>query len=76
MNGAFGFLMKESRSLQEVHVVCNAKAHGLIRMAKLLAMRLQQTHWMFFQMNTKKLTIELIAKEGTVHKKCLRSWKV
>ena len=43
MNGAFGFLMKESRSLQEVHVVCNAKAHGLIRKAKLLAVRLQQT---------------------------------
>ena len=39
VNGAFGFLMKESRSLQEVHVVCNAKAHSLIRKAKWLAMK-------------------------------------
>ena len=76
MNGAFGFLMKESRSLQEVHVVCNAKAHSLIRKAKLLAVRLQQTHWMFCQMNAKKLTLEFITKEGTMCKKCLRSWKV
>ena len=76
MNGAFGFLMKESRSLQEVHVVCNAKAHGLIRKAKQLAVKLLQAHWMCCQMNAKKLTLELITKEGTVCKKCLRSWTV
>ena len=63
MNGAFGFLMKESRSLQEVHVVCNAKAHSLTRKAKLLAMRPQQTHWMCCQMNAKKLTLELIMSQ-------------
>ena len=76
MNGAFGFLMKESRSRQEVHVVCNAKAHSLSRKAKLFVMRLQQTHWMCRQTNAKKLTLELTTKEGTVCKKCLKSWKV
>ena len=40
MNGAFGFSMKEQRSSQEAHAVCDAKAHSLVGKAKLLAMRL------------------------------------
>ena len=40
MNGAFGFSIKEQRSPQETHAVCNAKAHSLVGKAKLLAVKL------------------------------------